>query len=84
MIQAFYISVADLNLMSILLPEKTLFYWRIGIRSGDPIFIFLRLVGAIQIIRDTLGGGRGLAKVSPNITMGEGVWQKYHVTNFHW
>ncbi len=29
--------------------------------------------GAIQIIRDTLGGKGGLAKVSPNITWGRGV-----------
>jgi hypothetical protein len=29
-------------------------------------------LGAIQKIRDTLGGRGGLAKVSPNITRGEG------------
>jgi hypothetical protein len=39
------------------------------------------MLGAIQIIRDTLGGG-GFAKVSPNITRGEGGLTKVSRDNF--
>ena len=40
--------------------------------------MILRYVGAIQIIRDTLGGG-GSETVSPNDTWGRvWVWQKKH------
>ena len=36
--------------------------------------VILNIFGAIQIIRDTLGGGGGFATVSPNDTRGrEGV-----------
>jgi hypothetical protein len=40
------------------------------------------LLGGMQIIGDTLGGG-GLAEVSPNITWGEEGWPKCHVTIFY-